>query len=105
MSETVRLCGIEELASGQARRYDVAGYRIALVRTEDEFHAVDDRCSHEDFSLAEGEVSVVEREIECDRHGSTFDLLTGKPCSMPATQPVAVYEVVIAGDDVCVVLP
>jgi 3-phenylpropionate/trans-cinnamate dioxygenase ferredoxin component len=106
VSETVRLCGVGDLESGQARRYDVAGgYRIALVRTEDEFHAVDDRCSHEDFSLAEGEVLVVEREIECERHGSTFDLLTGNPCSLPATQPVAVYEVVVVDDDVCVVLP
>ena len=105
MSETVRLCAVEELASGQARRFDVAGHRIALVRTEDEFHAIADRCSHEDFSLADGEVLVSEREIECDRHGSTFDLLTGKPCSMPATQPVAVYEVVVSGDDVCVVFP
>ena len=105
MAETVRLCGVGDLESGQARRYDVGGRRIALVRTEDEFHAVDDRCSHEDFSLAEGEVFVTEREIECDRHGSTFDLLTGNPCSLPATQPVAVYEVVVKDDDVCVVLP
>jgi 3-phenylpropionate/trans-cinnamate dioxygenase ferredoxin subunit len=105
VSETVRLCAMEELASGQARRFDVAGHRIALVRTEDVFHAIADRCSHEDFSLAEGEVLVEECEIECARHGSTFDLLTGSPCSLPATQAVAVYEVVLAGDDVCVVLP
>jgi 3-phenylpropionate/trans-cinnamate dioxygenase ferredoxin component len=105
VSETIRLCAVGDLASGQAKRYDVGGYRIALVRTDDEFHAVADRCSHEDFSLAEGEVFVTEREIECDRHGSTFDLLTGNPCSLPATQPVAVYEVVITDNDVCVVLP
>jgi 3-phenylpropionate/trans-cinnamate dioxygenase ferredoxin component len=105
VSETVRLCGESELSSGQARRFDVAGHRIALVRTEDEFHAVADRCSHEDFSLAEGEVLVEEREIECDRHGSTFDLLTGAACSLPATQPVAVYEVQVSDGDVWVVLP
>ena len=51
------------------------------------FHAVDDECSHEDYSLSEGEVWVDECEIECPRHGSTFDLLTGEPCSLPATQP------------------
>jgi len=48
---------------------------------------------------------VEEREIECPRHGSTFDLRTGSPCSMPATQPVAVYEVAVVEGNVCVVLP
>jgi 3-phenylpropionate/trans-cinnamate dioxygenase ferredoxin subunit len=105
MSETVTLCQVDELASGQAKRFDVAGHRIALVRTDDEFYAIDDRCSHEDYSLAEGEVWVEEREIECPRHGSTFDLHNGAPCSLPATQPVAVYEVNVDDGVVSVVLP
>ena len=105
MSEVIALCEVDELESGQARRFDVAGHRIALVRVDDEFHAVADRCSHEDYSLAEGEVWVDEREIECPRHGSTFDLLTGKPCSLPATHAVAVYEVRVADGQVSVVLP
>jgi 3-phenylpropionate/trans-cinnamate dioxygenase ferredoxin subunit len=105
MPETVELCPVDALASGEARRFDVAGHRIALVRTEDEFHAIADRCSHEDYSLAEGEVWVEEREIECPRHGSTFDLFTGSPCSLPATHAVAVYEVVVTDGTVSVVLP
>jgi 3-phenylpropionate/trans-cinnamate dioxygenase ferredoxin subunit len=105
VSETVTLCKSDELESGQARRFDVAGRRIALVRIGDEFHAVDDECSHEDYSLAEGEVWTDECEIECPRHGSTFDLLTGEPCSLPATQPIAVYKVVVEGDTVSVELP
>jgi 3-phenylpropionate/trans-cinnamate dioxygenase ferredoxin component len=103
--ESVILCRTDELSSGEARRFDVAGHRIALVRTDDEFHAVGDRCSHENYSLAEGEVWIEEREIECPRHGSTFDLLTGRPCSLPATQPVEVYEVAVADGNVSVVLP
>ena len=51
MSETVILCRTDELSSGQARRFDVGGHRIALVRTDDEFHAIGDRCSHENYSL------------------------------------------------------
>ena len=105
MSETVMLCRIDELSSGQARRFDLAGHRIALVRTEDEFHAISDRCSHEDYSLSEGEVWVDEREIECPRHGSTFDLRTGSACSLPATHGVTVYQVEIADGTVSVVLP
>ena len=105
MSETVILCRTDDLSSGQARRFDVGGHRIALVRTDDEFHAIGDRCSHENYSLAEGEVWVDEREIECPRHGSPFDLRTGCPCSLPATHAVAVYEVKVAGGNVSVVLP
>jgi 3-phenylpropionate/trans-cinnamate dioxygenase ferredoxin subunit len=105
MPEKVTLCRTDELSSGQARRFDVAGYRIALVRTDDEFYAIGDRCSHENYSLAEGEVWVDEREIECPRHGSTFDLRTGTPCSLPATHAVAVYQVEIEHGNVSVVLP
>jgi 3-phenylpropionate/trans-cinnamate dioxygenase ferredoxin component len=105
VSETVALCAPDDLVSGQARRFDVSGHRIALVRIDDEFYAVDDECSHEDYSLSEGEVWAAECEIECPRHGSTFDLLTGAPCSLPATQPVAVYEVKVEDGSVAVVLP
>ena len=71
------------------------------MRIGDAFHAVGDECSHEDYSLAEGEVWADERELECPRHGSTFDLRTGEACTLPATRPVPVYEVVLDGDDVC----
>ena len=104
-SKKVRLCGRDDLASGEARRFDVAGLRGALVRIEDDFYAIGDRCSHEDFSLADGEVWPGECEIECAKHGSTFDLRTGEPCSLPATRPVPVYEVACVGDDVVLVLP
>ena len=103
--QAVRLCRRDDLSDGQARRFDVAGLRIALVRIGDDFYAVGDQCSHEDFSLAEGEVWADECEIECAKHGSTFDLRTGTPCSLPATQAVPVFRVVLDGDDVSVVVP
>ena len=83
----------------------MAGLRLALVRIGEDFYAVGDRCSHEDYSLADGEVWVDEREIECSKHGSTFDLRTGAPCSLPATRPVPVYELIVDGDTVSVVVP
>jgi len=104
MGERVVLCRRDDLAPGEARRFDVAGHRVALVRIEDDFYAIGDRCSHEDYSLSEGEVWTDEREIECPRHGSTFDLVTGEPCSLPATKPVPVYDVEVDGDEVAVVL-
>jgi 3-phenylpropionate/trans-cinnamate dioxygenase ferredoxin subunit len=102
--DRVVLCREDELAPGEARRFDVDGLRIALVRIGDDFYAIGDRCSHEDYSLAEGEVWADEREIECPRHGSTFDLTTGEPCSLPATVPVPTYPTEVVGGDVTVAL-
>jgi len=105
MGDLVRLCRRDELVSGEARRFDVAAHRIVLIRIEDDFYAIGDECSHEDYSLSEGEVLVDSCEIECWKHGSMFDLRTGEPRSLPATKPVPVYEARIEGDDVFVVLP
>jgi 3-phenylpropionate/trans-cinnamate dioxygenase ferredoxin subunit len=105
MPERAVLCRRDELAPGEARRFEVAGQRIALVRIGEDFYAIGDRCSHEDYSLAEGEVWADECEIECPRHGSTFDLRTGEPCSLPAITPVPVFQTEIDGDEVAVLLP
>ena len=105
MGERVRLCGMHEIETGTARRFDVEGHRIAVVRIDDEFFAIGDTCSHEDYSLSEGEVLPDACEIECWKHGSVFDLRTGEPHSLPATQPVPVYPVHVEADDVLVELP
>jgi 3-phenylpropionate/trans-cinnamate dioxygenase ferredoxin subunit len=104
MATLVRCCSRDDVASGSARRFDVDGECIALVRIGDDFYAIGDRCSHADYSLSEGDVWEDELEIECPKHGSTFSLKTGEPQTLPATQPVPVYAVVIDGDDVFVEL-
>ncbi len=105
MADTVRLCSRDDLEPGTARRFEVDGHPVALVRVGDDFYAIGDTCSHEDYSLSEGEVLTDECEIECWKHGSTFDLGTGEPCSLPATKPVPVYRVRIDGEDVLVEVP
>jgi 3-phenylpropionate/trans-cinnamate dioxygenase ferredoxin subunit len=105
VSAVVRVCERDDLKSGEARRFDVDGHRIALVRIGDDFYAIGDRCSHADYSLSEGEVNEDEKEIECWKHGSTFSLVTGEPQCLPAVTPVPVYNVRVEGDDVLVVLP
>ena len=89
------LCRLDELGDGQARRFDLGADRIVVVRIGDDVYAIGDRCSHQDISLSLGEVDVDDCTIECFKHGSTFDLRTGKPCTLPATLPVPVYEVVV----------
>jgi 3-phenylpropionate/trans-cinnamate dioxygenase ferredoxin component len=105
MTDLVRLCGVGELEPDSARRVDVDGLRIAVVRIGDDWYAIADRCSHADESLSEGDVWVEEREIECPKHGSTFSLLTGEPQTLPATRAVPIYEVRVEGDDVMLVVP
>ena len=102
---TERICSLSALVDGGAQRFDVAGHRIAVVRLGDRVYALGDRCSHADVSLSEGEVHADTCELECWKHGSAFSLTTGEPNTLPATQPVPVYDVVVEGDDVSVVLP
>ena len=99
---TERLCKVDDVAPGTAKRFDVEKARICLVRIGADFYAIGDRCSHADFSLSEGEILPEEKEIECWKHGSTFSLVTGEPQSLPATMPVPVYTVRVEGDDVFV---
>lgn len=100
----VRMCSIADVESGSARRFDVDGHRLCVVRLGDDWYAIGDECSHADFSLSEGDVWADECEIECPKHGSTFSLATGEPQTLPATRPVPVYELRIEGDDVMVSL-
>ncbi|HUP84100.1 MAG TPA: non-heme iron oxygenase ferredoxin subunit [Acidimicrobiales bacterium] len=102
MPESFLLCLRSDLVAGEARRFDVAGHRICLVRIGDDFYAIGDECSHEDFSLSDGEVFPDEREIECWKHGTTFSLVDGSPQSLPATRPVPVYDVILQGENVTV---
>jgi 3-phenylpropionate/trans-cinnamate dioxygenase ferredoxin subunit len=104
MGERVRLCGLAELTSGAAHRFDVDGRRLAVVRIDDDVYVIGDRCTHQDISLSEGEVHEDERTIECWKHGSEFSLETGQPSSLPATKPTPVYAVHLEGDDVWVEL-
>jgi len=94
----------DELASGQARRFDVGEHRIAVVRIDDRFYAIGDTCSHGAVSLSEGEVLADVCEIECWKHGSAFSLETGEPSTLPATQPVPVYDIEVVDGDLVVVI-
>jgi 3-phenylpropionate/trans-cinnamate dioxygenase ferredoxin subunit len=99
---TERVCKVADVAPGTAKRFDIGKARVCLVRIDDDFYAIGDRCSHADFSLSEGEIWPDDKEIECWKHGSTFSLVTGAPQSLPATMPVPVYAVRVERDDVYV---
>lgn len=89
---------LDDLPLGGATRLTVGGIAMAVVRTDEGVFALNDRCSHADVSLAEGEVDGC--TLECWLHGSAFDLRTGEPLTPPATLPVPTYPVRISGADV-----
>jgi Ferredoxin subunits of nitrite reductase and ring-hydroxylating dioxygenases len=99
----VRACALADVPVGVAHRVTIDGRQIAVVNLgADGVRAVDALCSHEHYFLDEGEVDVDDGTIECPKHGSTFDLNTGSPKSLPAVRPVAVYDVKIENDDILI---
>jgi 3-phenylpropionate/trans-cinnamate dioxygenase ferredoxin component len=98
------ICRFDELTADSARRFDVDGHRIAVVRVGDDLYALGDRCSHANISLSEGEIDPHDRTLECWKHGSEFSLETGEALTLPATRPVPTYEVRVDGDDVVLVI-
>jgi 3-phenylpropionate/trans-cinnamate dioxygenase ferredoxin subunit len=100
MPDFQRACAVDDVADGSAIRVTIDGIPVAIVRSSGEVYAIHDVCSHANVALSEGEIE--DQTIECWLHGSRFDLVTGRPTGLPATQPVPVYPVKIDGDDVLV---
>jgi 3-phenylpropionate/trans-cinnamate dioxygenase ferredoxin subunit len=85
---------LSDYEEGVPRQVKVEGRTLVAVRIEERLYVLDDRCSHEEFSLSDGEVDVETAEIECARHGAMFRLSDGAALTLPATKPVAHYDVV-----------
>jgi len=94
------VCKFDELKTNTSTRFVVDGVPVAVVRLGDDLYAIGDRCSHADLSLSEGEVWADEKSLECWKHGSRFDLVTGEAITLPATQPVAVFVVRVVDGNV-----
>jgi 3-phenylpropionate/trans-cinnamate dioxygenase ferredoxin subunit len=99
-----RACSLDEVAADQALAVTLGRYEIAVARDGDEVFAIENLCSHAEVALSEGEVASTDGgcQIECWLHGSMFDLRTGKPTNLPATEPVATFPVDVRGTDVYV---
>lgn len=98
-----KVCTVEDVPVGEAKRFAVDDRLIAVVNLGDNgFRAIDAICSHAKYFLDEGDVDVEEATIECPQHGSTFDLETGNPRTLPATRPVDVFTVTTDGDDILI---
>jgi 3-phenylpropionate/trans-cinnamate dioxygenase ferredoxin subunit len=86
-----RACSLDDVPADQALAVTLGSYDVAIARNGDEVFALQNECSHAAVALSEGEVA--DCQIECWLHGSMFDLRTGKPTNLPATEPVATFPV------------
>ena len=93
-----RACTLADVPEDEALGVTLGDQDVAVARHGDEVFALEDTCSHAAVALSEGEVS--DCAVECWLHGSRFDLRTGKPTGLPATEPVATFAVEVRGEDV-----
>ena len=104
MTPLVRVCSVADVPEDSAIPVEVprngSRLELAIVHSNGKFYAIYDECSHAQIPLSEGDVG--DGEIECYLHGSRFDLRTGEPIGLPATEPVPIYRCVVEGSDVLV---
>ena len=93
MSPIIDICPVADLLPGAKRLVEWDELEIGIFNCAGELLAIEDRCSHDDGVLLEGEVDEETCTVECPRHGSRFDLRTGKPLNLPAYAPVDTFPV------------
>ncbi len=87
------VCPVDELPPGEMKLVRADGVDVGVYNIDGELRALEDRCSHDDGPLCEGDWDPEEGVVICPRHGSNFDIRTGVPLSLPAFEPVETYSV------------
>lgn len=93
---------IDDFPTGQVRVVDADGQRVAVANVDGQLYAFEDRCSHDDGPLGEGELEGC--QVECPRHGARFDVRTGAALCMPAVVPIETFPVHLADGAVSIEL-
>ena len=96
----ILVCPAAELSPGEMRLVEHDGAKIGVFNCDGTLYAIEDRCSHDNGPLAEGEFDPAACTVECPRHGSLFDLTSGRPKTLPAFQPVQTFPVSIEDDTI-----
>jgi 3-phenylpropionate/trans-cinnamate dioxygenase ferredoxin subunit len=78
---------------------------VGVYNCGGELYAIEDRCSHDDGPLCEGDWDEDLCRVVCPRHGSAFELSSGRPLTLPATEPVETYPVRVVDGEIVVELP
>jgi 3-phenylpropionate/trans-cinnamate dioxygenase ferredoxin component len=100
LPEIIDVCTVSELPIGERKLVEWEDLEIGVFNCRGEYFAIEDRCSHDDGPLAEGEFDAGTCTVECPRHGSLFDLRTGRPKTLPAYEPVETFPVRVEDDTI-----
>jgi len=101
----IDVCPVEELQPGEVKIVHAGLISLGVYNLEGQFYAIEDRCSHDDGPLCEGDWDEDRCCVVCPRHGSMFELSTGRPISLPATEPVETYPVRVVDGSIVLELP
>jgi 3-phenylpropionate/trans-cinnamate dioxygenase ferredoxin subunit len=95
MAKQITICKSDELRPGERRIVEHEDWKIGVINCNGTLYAIEDRCSHDDGPLAEGIIDQERCTVECPRHGSLFDLTSGRPVTLPAYLPVETFPVIV----------
>jgi len=98
--QVIEVCAVQALSPGEVRLVEWEDLEIGVFNCAGTVYAIEDRCSHDNGPLVEGELDEEACTIECPRHGSRFDLKTGKPLTLPAYVPVETFPVIIEDETI-----
>ena len=101
----IEVAPIEELPPGSMRLVPAGSRTIGVYNCNGELYAIEDRCSHDDGPLCEGDWEREECLVVCPRHGSSFDLRSGRPLSLPAFEPVRTFPVAVRDGVITLTVP
>jgi 3-phenylpropionate/trans-cinnamate dioxygenase ferredoxin component len=91
----VDVAPVDELPPGSVKIVRAGQVAVGVYNLGGEYYAIEDRCSHDDGPLAEGDFDADDAVVVCPRHGSRFDIRTGRPLTLPAYEPVETFPVVV----------
>jgi 3-phenylpropionate/trans-cinnamate dioxygenase ferredoxin subunit len=89
----LKVCPVEELPPGDVKIVRAGELAIGVFNLGGEYYAIEDRCSHDDGPLCEGDWEQDSCIVICPRHGANFDIRTGRPLTLPAVEPVDAFPV------------
>ena len=89
----VEVCPVEELPPGTMRLVHAGEISVGVYNVNGQLCAIEDRCSHDDGPLVEGDWEPGRGVVECPRHGATFDICSGRALTLPHYQPVETRQV------------
>ena len=96
---------LDEFPPNSVKIVSAGSIAVGVYNLDGEFYAIEDRCSHDDGPLAEGDFDPETGVAVCPRHGAQFDIRTGRPRTLPATEPVETFPVRVEDGIVKVEVP